>query len=257
MILCLTKPIRVAMDNKAFSFVEMVLAVGFSVLLLTGVYGFYTASSQSYSSGISGQNLQDGADIVISKIIEGGTESGVVYRLSTANSFMIPNGSANSLYTCGGVAQIAPCNANNLSGEIYYCFNAQTADSPCVGSSDPNARWYYLNSTGTSVIYHHPTTGGGTVEQVIYTAPPKTTMTLRFEPGSIPPTGSPLTCPSTTTAVPASPATPQVCTLPNVVEIDVALRQNLAAATVATNNRLSTTSGSGASSTFILLRDHP
>ena len=71
------------------------MAVAFSVLLMTGVYGFYNASSQTYSSGISGQNLQDGANIVISKIIEGETESGVVYRLSTAVSYMIPNGSAN------------------------------------------------------------------------------------------------------------------------------------------------------------------
>ena len=62
--------------------VEMLMAVAFSVLLMTGVYGFYTVASQSYSSGISGQTLQDGANIVLSKIIEGETESGVVYRLS-------------------------------------------------------------------------------------------------------------------------------------------------------------------------------
>ena len=37
------------MNNKAFTIVELMLAVGFSVLLLTGVYGFYTAASQVYS----------------------------------------------------------------------------------------------------------------------------------------------------------------------------------------------------------------
>ena len=59
------------MNNRAFNLVELMMAVAFSVLLLTGVYSFYNASSQSYSSGISGQTLQDGADIVLSKIIEG------------------------------------------------------------------------------------------------------------------------------------------------------------------------------------------
>ena len=86
---------RIKMNNKAFNLVELIMAVSFSVLLMAGVYGFYNAASQSYSSGISGQNLQDGADIVLGKIIEGETESGAVYRLSTAVSYMIPNGSTN------------------------------------------------------------------------------------------------------------------------------------------------------------------
>src|SRR5665213_2472258 len=101
MTLCLTKPMRAPMNHHGFTLVEMMMAVAFSVLLLTGVYGFYNASSQSFSSGISGQNFQDGANIVLSKIIEGESESGVVYRLSTAVSYMIPNGSASALYSCG------------------------------------------------------------------------------------------------------------------------------------------------------------
>ena len=216
------------MNNKAFNLVELMMAVSFSVLLMAAVYGFYNAASQSYSSGISGQTLQDGADIVLSKIIEGEIESGVVYRLSTAVSYMIPNGSTNYLYTCGGSPQTAPCNTSNTSGELYYC-----QDSTCT-ATDSTARWYYLNSAGTAVIYHHPATGGGTIEENIYTAPKGSTLTLRF-----------------------SPAQYNSQTIPNVIEIDVALRLNLSATTVVTNTRLSTTSGSGAASTFVLLRDHP
>lgn len=210
-------------NNNAFSLVEMMIAVAFTVLLLTGVYGFYNVSNQSYSSGITGQTLQDGANIVLSKIIEGETESNVVYRLSSAVSYLIPNGSANALYTCGGASQAAPCNANNLSGELYYC-----QDSPCLGANDPQVpRWYYLNSTGTSIIYHHPKAGGGTIDETIYTAPRGATLSLRFSPAAV---GVPL----------------------NVIEIDVALTKNLAANI--TNKKLAT---SGAASTYVLLRNHP
>jgi len=250
---CLTKNIGATKNDRAFTMVELVMAVAFSVLLLTGVYGFYTIANQSYSSGISGQNLQDGADMVMSKIIEGQIESGVVYRLATAVSYMIPNGTPNYLYTCGGGLQTTACNASNTSGEIYYC-----QDNPCSqtgGLNDTSARWYYLNSTGTSIVYHHPAVGGGTVEQIIYTAPKGSSMILRFEPAAISPSGSPLACPAGTIPVPSS-GTPQVCLLPNDVEIDVALRQNLSATTQITNNRTNVISGSGSASTFVLLRNH-
>ncbi|MBF0570984.1 MAG: hypothetical protein HQL12_03840 [Candidatus Omnitrophica bacterium] len=131
------------MNNKAFTLLEMLMAVSFSVLLLTGVYGFYNASSQSYSAGISGQILQDGADIVINKIIEGGTEpGGGVFRLATGYSFYITNDP-------------------NI---LYYCQN-----SLCT-ASDPTARWYTLDPTNTQVLYHHPTSNPLGYD-VIYSAP--------------------------------------------------------------------------------------
>ncbi len=215
MIRCLTK-------KNAFTLVEMLMAVAFTVLLMTGVFGFYNSSNQVYSSGITGQTLQDGANIVLSKVIEGETESNVVYRLSTAVSYMLPNGSANELYSCGGPSQAAPCNASNSFSELYYC-----QDSPCGGASDATARWYYLNSTGTSVIYHHPSSNGGTVEENVYTAPAGTSLKIRFSPAAV---STPL----------------------NVVEIDVALTKNLSPNI--TNSRLAT---SGAVSTYVLLRSHP
>ena len=73
--------------------------------------------------------------------------------------------------------------------------------------ADNTVRWYYLNSAGTAVIYHHPTSGGGTVDENIYTAPAGSTLTLRFSPAQ--------------QNNPAPP--PATLTLPNVIEIDVAL----------------------------------
>jgi hypothetical protein len=157
---------------------------------------------------------------MISKMIEGEAESGVVYRLETAVSYMIPNGVGTALYTCGGSAQTAPCNSSWPYSELYFC-----QDSPCT-YTDSTARWYYLNSTGTSLIYHHPAAGGGTKEETVFTAPADSTLSLRFV---------------------AATNTPS-----NAVEIDTAAIQTIAARI--TNQRLA---ASGAASTYVLLRNHP
>jgi len=221
---------NIKMNNKAFTLIELMAAVAFSVLLMTGVYGFYNVSSQTYNAGISGQTLQSSANTVISKIIEGESESGTVYRLTTAVSFMIPNGVGTALYSCGGATQISPCNTNDPFGELYYC-----QVSSCLGAADPNARWYYINSIGTSVCYHHPWIGTFSVackgDQQIFVAPEGSSLTLRF---SAPYLGTP--------PIPSS----------KVVEVDVALIKNLSPGV--TNQRLAT---SGTASTFILLRDNP
>lgn len=141
---CLTKPIRTKTNHLGFSLVEMMMAVSFSVLLLTGVYGFYNTSSQSYSSGISGQALQDGASIALSKIIEGGTEpGGGIFRLTTSAAAYIPTGNPNIL---------------------YYCQN-----SPCI-TTDPTARHYALDPTSTKILYYHPTSNPLGYD-IIYQAP--------------------------------------------------------------------------------------
>lgn len=221
MILCLIKYIRQSSNHQGLTLTEMMIGLAFTLFLMAGVYGFYNTASQDYSSGVSGQNLQDGANIALSKIIAGETESGIVFRLSTAISYMIPNGGVNALYTCGGAAQAAPCNAANPFGELYYC-----QDSPCT-NNDATARWYYLNKAGTSIVYHHPK-NNGTVEETIYTAPAGSTLSLRF-----------------------APATSNGVVLPNVVEIDMDLAETMSPKI--TNKRLAT---SGDVSTFVLLRNH-
>lgn len=212
------------MHNEAFTLMEMTIASAVTLFLMAGVYGFYVATSQDYASGVSQQTLQNGANTVLSKIIEGETEANnVVFRLSTAVSYMIPNGAANALYTCGGAPQAAPCNANNLFGELYYC-----QVNPCNQVNNvnvPSARWYYINNAGTSIIYHHPNTQGIPVDETIYTAPTGTTLALRFAPA---------------TNLPA-----------NEVAISVALTKNLAGNI--TNQRLAT---SGTATTFVLVRNH-
>jgi hypothetical protein len=202
--------------------VEMLIAVSFSVLLLTAVYSFYNASSQSYTAGVSAQNLQNTANTITTRIMEGESELGVVYRLSTSESYMIPSGTAPYLFTCGGGTQAAPCNTTSPSSEIYFC-----QDSTCT-TSDATARWYYLDSTGTIVYYHHPNPlGGAAIEEKIYTAPTGTTIKLRFSPAAV--------------------TTPN-----NVVEVDVDL--DAVTSPNITNSRMKT---SGDVSTFILLRNHP
>jgi hypothetical protein len=186
------------MNNKAFNLVEMMIAVAFSVILLTGVYGFFNAASQTYTSGVSGQALENGANVILSKILEGATEGnspGTVYRLSTAKSYYIPN-----------------------LNTLYYC-----QDSPC-SAADATARHYTLDLTNTKILYYHPTTNPLGYD-IIYQAPTGSTLILRFLPATA----------HTSFAV----------------EIDVALKENLAA--IITNQRLAV---SGTASTFVLLRDH-
>lgn len=146
------------MNNHAFTMVELMMAVAFSVLLLTGVYGFYNVSSQTYSAGISGQALQDAANIALSQIIEGKTESTGVYRLSTAKSYYIPN-----------------------LNKLYYC-----QDNSC-SAADATARYYTLDPTNTKILYYHPTTNPLGYD-IIYQAPTGSTLTLRF---SYPQLGNP------------------------------------------------------------------
>ncbi len=217
MIRCLTKYNAKIRDRKAVTLTEMLIAVSFTVFLMLGVFGFYDIASQNYNAGLAGQNLQDGANIIIGKITKGDIESGSIYRLDTGQSYLIPNGVGAALYTCGGAAQSASCNATWVSSELYYC-----QDTPCT-TGDATARWWYLNSAGTAVKYHYP--GEPNNQDItIYTAPPKSSISLRFVSAT------------------ASP---------NVVRIDAGLTANLFAGV--TNLRLAT---SGAVTTFVLLRNH-
>jgi len=189
-------------NKKAFSLVELLTALSFSVFLVTGVIAFYNVAGKSYSSGATAQNLQNGASIVLTKIIEGAAESGTVYRLSTSTATFIPN--VNTLFFC----QVSPCSAAILP-----------------------SRSYALDATNTKILYFHPTLNPLGYD-VIYTAPTGSSFfnsatnskTLRFF------------------SVPG---------LSNVIEIDVALTQNVSPGML--NSRVV----SGSASTYILLRNHP
>ncbi len=149
-------------NNKGFNLLEMIMALAFTLILMSGVYGFYTISGKVYSSGVAGQNMQDAANLALSKIIDGQVESGVVYRLVTSQTFGVPVGNSGLLYFC----QDNPATCNN---------------------TDASARWYYLDATFSKLLYHHPTSNPLGYD-VIYTAPTGSTMTLRFSPAMV---GSP------------------------------------------------------------------
>lgn len=150
------------LNHNAFTLIESTMAIGFTVLLMAAVYGFYNTSAQVYSTGIIGQTLQDGANTVIRKIIEGQTEAGITYSLATSASYYIPTGNSNVLYFCQDNSLTNPC-------------------SP----SDTTARWYALDPSRTSLRYYHPTANFIGYD-VIYTAPTGTTLTLRFAPPPLP-----------------------------------------------------------------------
>ncbi len=143
-------------NKKAFTLVEAMMATAFSVLLMLIVTNFYSVTRTVYSSGLSRQQLEDAANIVLGKIIEGATEPGGVYRLAQAVSYCFGPG--------------INCTPSSPS-QLYFT------------GADGIERWYYLNSTSTALIYHHPTVAGPQgADEIIYTAPAGATLTLNFWP---------------------------------------------------------------------------
>ncbi|MBF0490682.1 MAG: hypothetical protein HQL15_08750 [Candidatus Omnitrophica bacterium] len=172
--------------NKAFTLVETMVAVAFTLVLVTVVVNFYNTTRRVYSSGISAQMLQDGCHLVLSKLIEGTKEPTGIYRLSEGVSYNIA-----------------------IMAELHYW------------GLDNIERWYQLDNTSTQLIYHHPT-ALGTMDEVIYTAPTGSTLTLRFWIPSVANYSS------------------------AVIGVDVALTQTVLGRAV-----------SGAATTLINLRNHP
>ena len=159
---------RILVNKKAFTLIETVIAVTFTVILMTVIGSFYNTTRVVNASGTAGQMLQDGSNLILSKIIEGKTESIVInnnvvptiYRLSEAVQYCIGTGA----WPCAGSASIA---------ELHF------------KGTDGVECWYKLNSTSTQLIYCYPTSitnGVATsyTNEVIYTAPINATLTLRF-----------------------------------------------------------------------------
>jgi hypothetical protein len=131
-------------NNKAFTLTEILVATSFAIILMGAMLGFYILSEKTYSIGVDKHWLQDDANTVITKIIGGKGEPGGVFRLSEAVS-----------YNIAGIS------------ELHF-----------VGI-DGIERWFNLDNSCTSVIYHHPI-ASGTADEIIYSAPAGATITLRF-----------------------------------------------------------------------------
>lgn len=130
-------------NRKAHTLAELLIASVIVVLLTGSTLGAFIFVKQISATSIAQANLQRDANVIMKKITKGGRESGGIFRLSEAVSYSIT-----------GIS------------ELHF-----------VGT-DGIERWYYLNDTGTSVLYHHP--GFSSQDEVIYTAPQGASITLRF-----------------------------------------------------------------------------
>ncbi len=171
--------------HKAYTLVEVLLATSFAVILSGAFLLSFVSLKKTFSEGIAQQWLQDGASNILATMITGKTEPAGIYRLPEAESYDIA--SINELHFWG---------------------------------TDGVERWFTVNNTASSLIYHHPT-ASGTVDEVLYTAPAGAIITLRF----------------------STPAGSQYNGI--VIGIDVALTQALSGKTL-----------SGAVSTYVNIRNH-
>ena len=169
---------------------ELMVAVFIAVILIGIATSAYILVQRAYSVDSAGSWLQNSANAVLTKIIKGETEPGGVFRLSEATSYNIVSIS-----------------------ELHFT------------GTDGTERWFRLDNTSTSVIYHYPTSAG-TTDETIYTAPSGATITLRF----------------------STPVGPQYSGV--VVGIDVAIFQNQSI-----SGAIKTVSGSA--STYVNIRNHP
>lgn len=131
-------------NNRAFTLTEILVASLIALSLIGAVTSFYILSNRTYSVGVAKQWLQDSANIILTKIIDGKQEPGGVIRLCEAVSYNIVNIS-----------------------ELHFT------------GIDGVERWFRLDNSSTNLIYHHPT-ASGTIDETIYSAPTGTTITLRF-----------------------------------------------------------------------------
>ena len=131
-------------NDKGMTFVELLVSLSISVLLIGSVLATYMASNEFYAVDVTGQTLQRDADNILNKIIKGKIEPTGVFRLSEATSY------------------------NQVSvSELQFT------------GTDQTIRWYGLSEDEKSVIYHHPTSSG-VRDEIIYTASAGITPALRF-----------------------------------------------------------------------------
>ena len=142
---CFLKDRRIGpLDKKGFTLAELLVAIGLSAMFTGLILAALMSSRQICTSLTADQDLQQTANVIMNKIIKGGSEPSGIFRLSEATSYTI--------------ASIS---------ELHF-----------VGT-DGIERRYFLDNTGRELWYRHPGVGG-TSDELIYRAPTGTTLTLRF-----------------------------------------------------------------------------
>ena len=141
-------------NQKAYTFMEVLIAIALSIILTGALIAAFLMAQQTCAKVSAEQNLQQIANVIMRKIIKGSPKSGGLHRLNQAISFDF-----NNTYTA------------NVSGELNF-----------QGTDGVN-RSFYINTAGTSILYHDPGVGGA--DEVIYTAPPGMALVLQFWPGSL------------------------------------------------------------------------
>ena len=131
-------------STKAFTYVELLVALSISIIVFGSIFGLFITTKQFYAKNIAGQALQRDANKVIAKVLKGTSEPGGIFRLSEA------------------VTRTRP-----FISEVHFW------------GTDNNERWYRVSADGKSIIYHHPT-NMGVQDEIIYTTPADTALTLRF-----------------------------------------------------------------------------
>ncbi len=155
---------RRSLNITAFSLLETLMAVAFTSIMFVAVYNTYNMAKQAYNSGIAGQALQDGANLILARIIQGGTEPTGIYRLSEGVSYTPINSSRINFVGVDGLTR-------------SYSTNGGAGDA-------------------TQVIYSHPCGACATsstvlglanyVDEIIYRAPTGAIINLTFDPGTNP-----------------------------------------------------------------------
>ncbi|MFA5146465.1 MAG: type II secretion system protein [Candidatus Omnitrophota bacterium] len=140
------------MRNKsAFSTIEVLVSTVIVTLIFASTIGAFMLVKGVFRDKEAEINLQQNVNTIAARIIRGHPEQGSIVGLRSAVSFTIP--------------VVTPAGSR-----IQYT------------GTDDNVRSYFLN--GNSIIYASPTQSPN--QQTIYTAPPGSSVTLRFwEPAGV------------------------------------------------------------------------
>ncbi|MDD5136015.1 MAG: hypothetical protein PHX20_00680 [Candidatus Omnitrophica bacterium] len=130
-------------NRRAHTIAEVLVAAVIAVIFFTSAMGVFVMAKRFYASGMSGQELQRDVDRILNRIIRGLEEGGTRYGTRSGASFTSPIADITRLDFVG---------------------------------TDGNTRSIYLTAGG--IVYESPTQAPN--QQVIYTPPANSVLTLRF-----------------------------------------------------------------------------